>query len=164
MVRTTVSAATVEVADTGALAVQLADNTGTLLTATTGVPTASLVQRSIIQSVGARTTGGQSAAYNSGSYREATFFLNVSAASGTGPQLNVFIDASDDGGTTWYQLCQLGPANISAAQSSPIPGTYTAPLGKGSANGLVPEFVRVRWTISGTTPSFTFGVRAVFKG
>ncbi|HZU13900.1 MAG TPA: hypothetical protein VFB58_13745 [Chloroflexota bacterium] len=110
-----------------------------------------------LQASAAQTAGGSSAAYGCGNLDELLLFLNVTAASGTTPQLNVFVDTSDDGGTTWYQLAQLGPANITAA------GQYTLALGLGSTAGPFGNTIRIRWTVAGTTPSFTFAVKAVGK-
>ncbi len=71
--------------------------------------------------------------------------LNVTAASGTSPTLNVVIEDSIDGGTNWDVI-----------------GTFAQRVGVGRevVNITIPfsETVRVRWTIGGTTPSFTFAV------
>jgi len=77
--------------------------------------------------------------------------LNCTAASGTTPTLSVSIQASDDGGTTWYTL----------------PGsTFTQLTTTGSQVGWLQGFgdtIRVSYTIAGGTPSFTFAVKAVCK-
>lgn len=71
--------------------------------------------------------------------------LDVTAASGTSPTLNVIIEDSLDGGTTWNTV-----------------GTFTqrTAAGREVINITTPfsPLLRVSWTITGTTPSFTFAV------
>ncbi len=71
----------------------------------------------------------------------------VTAVSGTSPSIAVSIDVSYDGGVT------------DAWRSA---GTFTAQTAAGSsAHKSFPgldRFVRASWTVSGTTPSVTFGV------
>lgn len=68
---------------------------------------------------------------------------HVSAASGTGPTLNVKLQQSNDGSTGWTDIPGSTSATLSAA-------------GNASASGVATDdFVRVVLTIGGTTPSFT---------
>ncbi|MCX8159190.1 MAG: hypothetical protein N3D20_02790 [Candidatus Pacearchaeota archaeon] len=98
--------------------------------------------------------------------------LNVTAASGTSPTLDVYIQQSLDGGTNF----------VDVARFSQITGTTTNPhyisLAAGAANSvngavgdatisagtvgtsLVSNVLRVKWVIGGTSPSFTFTVDA----
>lgn len=70
--------------------------------------------------------------------------LNVTAASGTSPTLNVVIEDSLDG-ANWNTI-----------------GTFTqrAAVGREVINitSVFGPQIRVRWTIAGTAPSFTFDV------
>ncbi len=72
--------------------------------------------------------------------------LNVTAASGT-PTLDVVIEDSVDMGATWNVI-----------------GTFAQKTGAGREviNVLSPfaDRIRARWTLGGTTPSFTFSVIA----
>lgn len=72
--------------------------------------------------------------------------LNVTAASGTTPTLNVVIEDSLDG-SNWNTI-----------------GTFAQRTGPGRevVNITAPftNRVRVSWTVGGTTPSFTFDVLA----
>ena len=79
----------------------------------------------------------------------------VSAVTGTTPTMLITIEGSNDG-LTWYALGEIGsdsfgigslaaPANITAA------GTYRAAL-------PAARYVRSKSTITGTTPSFTYGI------
>ncbi len=70
--------------------------------------------------------------------------LNVTAASGTTPTLDVVVEDSLDG-ANWNTV-----------------GTFTqlTTTGRQVINVTTPfaDQIRVRWTIAGTTPSFTFAV------
>lgn len=72
--------------------------------------------------------------------------LEVTAAAGTSPTLNVVIQDTLDG-TNWNDV-----------------GTFTqlAAAGRQVINVTSPftDRLRVRWTVGGTTPSFTFSVIA----
>ncbi|WP_020385929.1 hypothetical protein [Kribbella catacumbae] len=74
--------------------------------------------------------------------------VNVTAVSGTTPSLAVEVEWFDEANAAW-------------AKASPG-DTFTAIT---AAGGVVKQFVakaaryRVAWAITGTTPSFTFGVQ-----
>lgn len=94
----------------------------------------------------ARTTSGDSAALQGyGPASSIRAQLNVTAASGTSPTLNALIEDSVDGGATWNTIGTF--AQRTAAGREVI--NITTPFG---------TQLRVRWTIAGTTPSFTFAV------
>lgn len=121
-------------------------------------------QHPTIQSVTTQTAGGQSAPYSVGTYKDVLLFLFITALSGTGVAFNVFVDVSPDSGTTWFQLAQLGPANISALPATnPYPGGYTLALGVDANQLAFGDYIRIRWTLTGTTPSVTFSVPGVSK-
>lgn len=71
--------------------------------------------------------------------------LNVTAASGTTPTLDVIIEDSVDGGTTWNTIGTFAQKTAIGREVINITTPFT-PL------------LRVRWTIAGGTPSFTFAV------
>lgn len=71
--------------------------------------------------------------------------LNVTAASGTTPTLDVVIEDTLDGGANWNTIGTFTQRTAAGRQVVDI----TTPFS---------EQVRVRWTIGGTTPSFTFAV------
>lgn len=93
----------------------------------------------------ARTTSGNSTA--GGGWAPATLLrvqLDVTAASGTTPTLDVVIEDSLDG-STFNTI-----------------GTFTQKVATGREviNIVTPfaDTLRARWTVGGTTPSFTFSV------
>lgn len=94
----------------------------------------------------ARTATGQGSAVSTGVEQAQVAKLDVTAASGTTPSLTVTIEESANGSTGW------------AAHSS-----FTARTGTGSQvielRKRSQPFLRAAWTISGTTPSFTFSVQ-----
>lgn len=97
------------------------------------------------------TASGNTGQIDISSYKEALLFLDVTAVGGTAsPTLTCFIDTYDFNSAKWYQL----------------PVTITAITATGQT--LVPftnfgETIRLRFTVTGTTPSFTFGASVVAK-
>jgi hypothetical protein len=101
----------------------------------------------------ARTATGQSAALQCGATPVVSLLVSVTAVSGTTPTLDLSLQWSPDGGTTWH----VGdPAD-----------TFTQIT---AATNVVKRFAaksnlyRIVYTIGGTTPSFTFGVREYDMG
>jgi hypothetical protein len=97
-------------------------------------------------SVTASGNGGAAGGYGAALSLRAQ--LNVTAASGTTPTLDVVIEDSVDGGVTWNTV-----------------GTFTqkTAVAREVINVTVPfaDSLRVRWTVGGTTPNFTFAVHWV---
>ena len=94
----------------------------------------------------ARTTTGNSGAISASAAagQAMAAFINITAASGTNPTLDVYLEESYDNGTTWTTI-------------------WTAPRKTGISSIQVPPMAvcgrrRWSWTIGGTTPSFTFVV------
>lgn len=110
-----------------------------------------LTSTEILVPSAARTTAGDSGAWHGfGPIETIRAELSVTAASGTSPNLTVFIEDSLDG-TNWNVI-----------------GTFAAKTAAGREvlNITTPfaEQVRVRWAITGTTPSFTFSCAAFAQG
>lgn len=82
---------------------------------------------------------------NAGLAADVVLLVHCTAASGTGPTLNVALEESDDG-ATWTALAGSAAAQLAAAGSV----MSNARPGKG--------LVRATATVAGTTPSFTFRV------
>jgi hypothetical protein len=94
----------------------------------------------------ARTTSGSGAAFDTDQADSLEATLTVTAASGTTPTLDVRLETSIDGGTTWDTVGSF--AQLTAASAD---GHVFGPLG---------DTCRWAWTIAGTTPSFTFTITA----
>lgn len=92
----------------------------------------------------ARTATGTSAAFDTGPADSFEATLTCTTRSGTTPTLDVTLETSIDGGTTWDTVGAF--AQLTAASAD---GHVFGPLG---------DKCRWKWTIGGTTPSFTFGI------
>ena len=98
------------------------------------------------------TTSGTSREYREfGSFNRAIFYLDVTAASGTTPSLTVAIQVQDPVSLKWSQVFAF------AAQTAATGGTPITPI----TQELYGLNYRASWTVSGTTPSFTFSCGAV---
>ena len=96
----------------------------------------------------ARTTSSNSGALDASGIRTVSLLLDVTAASGTTPTLNVSVEESDDG-TTWRSVGAF-------AQK-------TAVSNERKSFAIAGDYYRVVWTVGGTTPSFTFSVTGTSK-
>lgn len=75
--------------------------------------------------------------------------IDVSAVSGTSPTMTLFLEYLGADGT-WYELWK--PTQVTAAT------TISASVGPGAKTpAVIPNAaLRLRWTLGGTTPAFTF--------
>lgn len=125
-----------------------------------------------IVSSAARTATGNSGNLTLKAGESHAFYLNVSAASGTTPTLDVAIQISTDRGTTYRTAARFAQVTAVTARRLQLQqmmgrgeaGTesvVTATGGALSANTPLTRDYRILWTITGTTPSFTFTVDLV---
>ncbi|MEM0459293.1 MAG: hypothetical protein QXZ31_05460 [Thermofilaceae archaeon] len=98
----------------------------------------------------ARTASGNTADIDVGRFLYAEVCVDVTAVSGTDPVLNVYVEGKNRYTGKYKTL--LSFENISSVQTL-----------WGTISPLIFTLVRVRWTISGTSPSFTFSVSGEFK-
>lgn len=91
----------------------------------------------------------------------ASIVVTVTAASGTTPTLLITVEGSDDG-SNWFTLGQIGANGNAVGATATAPSNFTAAA---TARGafVVPEFIRTRSTVGGTTPSFTYSVEATLS-
>jgi len=94
---------------------------------------------------GARTTSGNTADIDVGRFAKAEVCLDVTAVSGTTPTLDVYIEGKDQ--TSGKYKVIWSQTGINAV------GTYWLTI-----TDLIFTYIRVRWVIGGTSPSFTFSV------
>ena len=94
----------------------------------------------------ARTTTANGTAFDTADVESINGSLVVSAASGTTPTLDVILQTTADG-TNYYTVGAFTQKTEITAAEAKVFG----PLGTLS---------RWRWTIGGTTPSFTFAITA----
>ena len=88
------------------------------------------------------TTTTTTAAITQGNAQSAEFNIQVTAATGGSPTLDVGIEESDNSGTNWYRIYDFPRITTT--------GSYRTPLLKLTGNRL-----RYVQTVTGTTPSFT---------
>ena len=120
---------------------------------------------------GAQTATAQGSAISTSGIREMIVYVSCTTSSAP-TRLDVYLQSSSDGGTTWYDL----PAEaqmLTAAAGTDITSTNVvrrnildnqtcASAVKAVAKYTVfGDYVRAAWVISGT--SFTFGVKAIGK-
>ena len=99
-------------------------------------------------SLAARTTSGQSNSYDFSDASECLILVNATVVSGTNPTLDIKVQVSDDN-STWYDHTDLRQI----IKAGNYPESITV-FGK---------YVRLSYTIAGTTPSFTFQIKALRK-
>jgi len=94
----------------------------------------------------ARTTTGNSGSIPGwGAAKTLRAQLNVTAATGTTPTLDVVIEDTLDG-TNWNAVATFTQKTTTGREVKDVTTPFT-------------DTMRVRWTIAGTTPNFTFEVR-----
>lgn len=104
-----------------------------------------------------------------------SFYLNVTAASGTGPTLDVSFQTSVDGGTTYinvpWRFAQIsttatnvmtvrngfaiGQVGVETATSAGTGGTLQSPC------VVDPSFLKLNYVLGATTPSFTLSLYVI---
>ncbi len=113
----------------------------------------SIYLQSPFLSSAARTTSGQQEIPFANDNGNVTVCVNVTAAGGTTPTLNLSLEESADG-TTWFPV--VAGAQLTAAgqqRLAIVPGTH----------GATHRRIRLRWVIAGTSPTFTFTAIAVSR-
>lgn len=100
----------------------------------------------------ARATSGDTSAtpMDVKKFKEAVFFLDVTAVSGTTPTLDVKIKTKDPVSGKWFDLASFTQATAVTSEMKAV-------------SGLLGSQIAAFYTISGTTPSFTFSLGAVLK-
>ncbi|HEY9659866.1 MAG TPA: hypothetical protein V6C65_15525 [Allocoleopsis sp.] len=99
---------------------------------------------------GTFTTTGNTSAIDASGYGSIGFTLNVSAASGTTPTLDLDLQTSNDGVNDWTTQYEV--------ERFTTTGSYVA-----ARHSLQARYYRYLYTISGTSPSFTFTIRTDLK-
>ena len=109
---------------------------------------------SAIATSSARTATGQSGPIVlTGESENLSVLVNVTAVSGTSPSCTFSVQWSNDGGTTWAD--GDGPDAFTAITAAGV---------KAKTFQIKGLLARLVWTISGTTPSFTFDASGVQSG
>lgn len=142
-----------------AKAILIAGSDGTnaqrIKTDTNGVVQVQLVQTAqevTMLASAARTASGDTSAIpvDVKKFKEAVFFLDVTAASGTTPTLDVKIKTKDPVSGKWFDLASFTQATGITSEMKAV-------------SGLIGSQIAAFYTIAGNTPSFTFSLGAVLK-
>lgn len=117
-----------------------------------------------VEASSAKTASGNSAAaLTNHSASGAILFVNVSAVSGTTPTLVVRAQMQDPVGSGWIDIPGAATASITGVSNVALaiyPGATVA--ANAAVSYPLPRVWRLAWTITGTTPSFTFSVGAQY--
>ncbi len=101
----------------------------------------------------ARTTNGDSGSWwGFGAARSLRLQFDATATVGT-PTLTFFIEDSLDG-VNWNSLTPTPALSVVSAVNRQVV----------NFEGVFADYIRIRWTITGTTPSVTFAVLAYSQG
>jgi hypothetical protein len=119
----------------------------------------------------AQTASAQGGAIAVGNLRELALCVDVTSVSGS--LTAVWLQASSDGGTTWYDLLAEAYANSTSSGTATTSGTWARNVIANQSTGAVlksyalyktfGDYVRAAWVIAGSGPSCTFSVKGVGK-
>lgn len=94
----------------------------------------------------ARTANGTSAQFDTHGARQFDVTLTVTASAGTTPTLDLRLETTLNNGTSWHTVGSFPQRTGNGSDARPFTGLGSR--------------CRWAWTISGTTPSFTFAAAA----
>ena len=119
----------------------------------------------------AQTATAQGGGIAVANIKEMAICVDVTAVSGSLGA--IYMQASSDGGTTWYDLLAKTFSNLTTGASSGTTGSAARNLVSSLTTGAVikafaaydtfGDLVRAAWVISGSGPSCTFSVKAIGK-
>jgi len=128
----------------------------------------------ILASAAQNATGNGGAISVSG-IKELVTYFDCTASSGTGETLDMLLQSSSDGGTNWYdlpyELGQVSDGDGTETATTTNKRDFVELAADVACTGvksvakyqLFGDLVRARWFIAGTTPSYTFSLRAIGK-
>jgi len=137
--------------------------------------------RLVLLASAGQTATANGAAFSVPSLTQCAVFVDVTTVTGTTPTMQVWLQSSSDGATTWFDLPYVarmtdnsGSATEGSGGAQPSAGAVGGRNINGTTNitaaskyaatySIFSDYIRVRWFIGGTTPNFTFSVRAVCK-
>lgn len=103
----------------------------------------------------AATTSGNSGDLAVDSFSELALDINITSVSGTSPTVQYFFERKGNDGN-YYQLYSSSVISTTQAISTSIGAGMTISTSFGTT-------ARLRWVITGTTPSFTFSASIIGK-
>ena len=109
----------------------------------------SITKNYTLHASAAEIVTGNSASIYAGDYREGLLTINITAVTGTTPSCQFALQAFD--GIAWYNVPNVTIAAQTAAGKVIVPVTNFG------------DQLQLTWTITGTTPSFTFSSNFLAK-
>ena len=118
----------------------------------------------------AYTASAQTSKFQVDSYSNFDIHLSVTAVSGTSPTMNVYVQKLLPDDSTWQDMASFAQVTATAAHrlsfisaGSSIAAVQTEALAAGSTvTTPVGGWMRLRWVIAGTSPSFTMEINGDF--
>lgn len=129
-------------------------------------------KRIVLQPLLAQTASGAGGLVSLPTIVAGDLFVNLTAISGATATIDAYLQASDDGGTTWYDVpCDLKIKTVASATEDTASANKRDVLDGVTATGkffaryayLNSDAYRLAWIISGTTPSVTFSAVLLAK-
>lgn len=122
------------------------------------------------QASAAQTATGQGGAIPVANLKEMAVMIDVTNVSGS--LSAVYMQASSDGGTTWFDLLCDSFSNLTSGSASGTTGSYARNVVSSLTTGAVikalasygkvtsfGDYVRAAWVIAGSGPTCTFSVK-----
>ncbi len=105
---------------------------------------------------GAKTVTGNGATQVNYNAAGAYITVNMGAVTGTSPTLDMKVQISTDGGTTWVDLPgAVFPQFTTTGAKTLLIYPSATPVANSAVSAPLPRSWRVVWAVAGTTPSFT---------
>lgn len=124
-------------------------------------------QRNLVASQTVTATGNSGALDWPSDIDSAVILMDVTAASGTSPTMDVAIQLTPDDGITFYTVSRFAQASAAFIRAKTFlthqgDGTAAAVVAVADIGGVLEanipftNQIRILWTVGGTNPSFTF--------
>ena len=118
----------------------------------------------------AQTATGQGSGISVGGIKNLALCVDITSVSGS--MTSLYLQASSDGGTTWYDLLSEAYVMFTSGAVAGTSGTWTrnivsATLTTGQIQRaqaiykVFGDYIRAAWHISGSGPSCTFSVKGI---
>ena len=101
--------------------------------------------------------------YSDYSVDSCIIYVDVTAVSGTTPTLTAQLQSLDPASGKWVNLSGVVTATINSISTVTLQvGQWIPTVANSTINSILPNTLRIAYTIGGTTPSFTFSTGVTF--
>lgn len=126
--------------------------------------------RVTIEASAAHTSSSDTGSFPCETYGSADILLDVTAASGTSPTLDVYVEKLLPDRTTWQNIAHFAQATGTGkqlfslvGQAPDFPTVQSQAIAASTVvTTLIGSILRLSWVIAGTSPSFTFSLTGDF--